>query len=196
MRNQVAICCVATLMALSGNPVQASEVLYSHSGGALFDGKFGPIARFQQALDQRLEACNSRDKAAVNGRFGQETATSIKSLLACPEAGSIAADDGARRGKLTDAVWKFVLPNESAPNLDSRVQTLVLTYEATDYTSAEWNYCQNKPFFDAAKTGSKCYSNDLKSFITWGPRGATAGHGREIQSIIWHSCHQRQHFVS
>lgn len=80
--------------------------------------------------------------------------------------------------------------------MDARVQTLVLTYEATDYTQAEWNYCQSKPLFDATKPGSKCYSNDSKSYLTSGPRGATAGHGREIQAIVWLAAEQSRETVA
>ena len=29
-----------------------------------------------------------------------------------------------------------------------------------------------------------CYTKDPTSYLTWGPNGAIAGHGREVQNII------------
>jgi len=60
----------------------------------------------------------------------------------------------------------------------------MLTYEATDYTRMEWNFCQSRPVYNPANGNPVCFSNDPRSYLTWGPNGATAGGGREVQPII------------
>jgi hypothetical protein len=162
-------------------------VLYQHGGeGAIADGQFGPVAQFQQALARALVACSKPAPALTpDGTFGGGTAKAIQAFMACPQATALAADDPARRGALSEGLWRLLMPAAALPDVDARVQSLVLTYEATDYVRAEWNFCQNKPAYDPKTAGSACYSNDPRSYLTWGPRGATAGHGREVQAILW-----------
>jgi hypothetical protein len=87
---------------------------------------------------------------------------------------------------LTAELWRRVFPARALPTVHQRTMILVLTQEATDYDRAEWNFCQNKPRYEPRGTPPQpvCFSNDRKSFLTWGPRGATAGHGAEIQQIL------------
>jgi hypothetical protein len=177
---------LACAAAAGGSAAQAADVLYARSGGALFDGRFGPLAQFQVALGEALAACKGPASALEpDGKFGAGTANGIKALTACPVAQALPAADPARDGALSVALWRLLLPDTALPSLDTRVQTLVLTYEATDYTRAEWNFCQSKPRFDPAVPGSICHSNDPSSYLTWGPRGATVGHGREVQAVLW-----------
>jgi peptidoglycan hydrolase-like protein with peptidoglycan-binding domain len=164
----------------------AAETLYARSGATLTDGLFGSIAQFQSALNKSLRECNKPPANPVaDGKYGPGTVAAIIAFMSCPAAQDLARDDAAWRGTVTDSLWKKLLPSTPPPTIDDRVQTLVLTYEATDYTRAEWNYCQNKPLYNPSDPQSVCYTNDPRSYLTWGPRGATAGHGREIQAILW-----------
>jgi hypothetical protein len=172
--------------AVGSGAAQAADVLYARSGGALFDGRFGPLAQFQAALGRALVDCRGPASALEpDGKFGAGTVNGIKALTACPVAQALPAADPARDGSVSAALWRLLLPDTALPSLDARAQTLVLTYEATDYTRAEWNFCQNKPRFEPTVPGSVCHSNDPRSYLTWGPRGATAGHGREVQAVLW-----------
>jgi hypothetical protein len=108
----------------------------------------------------------------------------LVSLAQCPAiAPKLAGDNDARSGALTEKYWD-ALTGEPAPSVDDRSRTLMLTYEATDYTRMEWNYCQSKPLYNPAGGQPLCFSNDPKSYLTWGPNGATAGGGREVQLIL------------
>jgi hypothetical protein len=63
-----------------------------------------------------------------------------------------------------------------------------MALEGTDYDRLEYNFCQSRNP-ETGKTylqgDAKCYSNDPASYITWGPRGATAGHGAEVQQVLY-----------
>lgn len=174
---------VAAAGIASGAP--DAGVLYSRSGSMLFDGKFGPLAQFQSALGKAANLCSGLPPIEVDGRFGNATVTALKKWATCQSSSALAASDPARQGKISDTAWRLLLPDVPPPDLDARVQTLVLTYEATDYTDAEWNFCQNLPKYEPGVPGSICHTNDPRSYLTWGPRGATAGHGRELQVILW-----------
>jgi hypothetical protein len=183
------LCILLTIVATTGSGASLrAEVLYARSGSVLFDGRFGPVAQAQGALSEQLSSCKGQQiVVAKDGKFGSGMVAAIKQVVSCPAGHDLTTDDQSRDGKLTDTLWKVLLPPTPPPDLDSRVQTLVLSYEATDYTQLEWNFCQTKPFFDPQKPGSVCFSNDPHSFMTWGPRGATAGGGREIQAIVWNA---------
>jgi hypothetical protein len=164
---------------------QADQVLYSLRKTALFDGKFGKLAEAQAAIGAALVRCG-KTSIIVDGKFGNGTAQALKTLVACPEIQPhIPLDSPARQGAITQSLWKVLLPNSAVPSVEERSQTLVLTYEATDYDRLEWNFCQNKPLWSPQNPSMPCFTNDPKSYITWGPRGATAGHGREVQWVLW-----------
>ena len=106
------------------------------------------------------------------------------SLAQCPAvAPKLTADAEARAGALTQAYWQ-ALVGDPEPSVDDRARTLMLTYEATDYTDMEWNFCQSRPLFNPAAGNRVCFSNDPRSYLTWGPNGATGGGGREVQLIL------------
>ena len=164
---------------------QSDQVLYSLRRKPLFDGKFGKLAEAQAAIGAALVRCG-RTSIAVDGNFGNGTALAVKALVACPEIRPhIPPNSAAHQGAITESLWKAILPNSAVPSVEERSQTLVLTYEATDYDRLEWNFCQNKPLWSPQNPSMPCFTNDPKSYITWGPRGATAGHGREVQWILW-----------
>jgi len=164
---------------------QSDPVLYSLLKKPLFDGKFGKLAEVQAAISAALVRCG-KAPIAVDGFFGNGTFEAVKTLVACPEVRPhIPPGSPAQHGAITQSVWKAVLPKSTMPSVEQRAQTLVLTYEATDYDRLEWNFCQNKPFWSPQNPTMPCFTNDPKSYITWGPRGATAGHGKEVQWVIW-----------
>jgi hypothetical protein len=164
---------------------QSDPVLYSLRRTPLFDGKFGKLAEAQAAISAALVRCG-KPSIVADGTFGNRTAQAVKTLVACPEIRPhIPPDSSAHQGVITQSLWKALLPNSAVPSVEERSQTLVLTYEATDYDRLEWNFCQNKPLWSPQNPSLPCFTNDPRSYITWGPRGATAGHGREVQWILW-----------
>ena len=149
------------------------------------DGHFGPVAAFQRALRERLAAAGTPtgQLPGVDGKYGPGTQTAIERLLALPGFADLAPVPGQRVG-ITAALWARLLPGTPPPAVEQRIDTLILTYEATPFDSpAEWNFCQSMPTAQR-RTGTPCRSNDPKSYITWGPRGATAGGGREVQAVL------------
>ncbi len=102
--------------------------------------------------------------------------------MSCLRCG-VATDREAREGALTQTYWNLLV-GEPAPAVDDRARTVMLTYEATDYTRMEWNFCQSRPLYDPPAGRRVCFSNDPKSYLTWGPNGATGGGGREVQLIL------------
>jgi hypothetical protein len=160
-------------------------VLYSLRRTTLFDGKFGKLAEAQAAIGAALVRCG-KTSIIADGKFGNGTVAAVKALVACAEIQPhIPQNSAARQGAITHSLWKALLPNSPIPSVEERSQTLVLTYEATDYDRLEWNFCQNKPLWSPQNPTMPCITNDPRSYITWGPRGATAGHGREVQWVLW-----------
>jgi len=149
------------------------------------DGHFGPIATFQAALRTRLASAGvpAQDLPGVDGKYGPGTHAGIERLLRLAEFADLSPGPGGNIG-ITVALWSRLLPGTPPPSADQRIDTLILTYEATPFDSeAEWNYCQSVPA-SVRRTSVPCRSNDPKSYLTWGPRGATAGGGREIQGVL------------
>lgn len=161
-----------------------ADVLYKYSDGALFDGLYGPIALAQKAAKEALAACHSTVAVTVDGRFARGTRKALQKLAECPAiAPKLQDDQDGREGALTTTFWS-ALVGAAPPDVNARARTLMLTYEATDYTRMEWNFCQSSPRYDPEHGKLKCFSNDPHSYLTWGPNGATAGGGREIQIIL------------
>jgi hypothetical protein len=177
----LSLVCVPTAWARA----QSDQVLYSLRSKPLFDSKFARVAQIQAAINVALVRCG-KPPIAVDGVFGDGTSQAVKLLVACPEiAPHIPPASAARRGAITRSVWRAVLPNSDLPTVEERAQTIVLTYEATDYDRLEWNFCQSRPLWSPQNPSMPCYTNDPRSYMTWGPRGATAGHGKEVQWILW-----------
>jgi hypothetical protein len=169
--------------ALLAAPADA-DILYRFREGVLFDGKHGPIAKAQARANAALIACGKPGSITADGKFGRGTRDALVSLAQCPAvAPQLTADAEARAGALTQAYWQ-ALVGEPEPSVDDRARTLMLTYEATDYTDMEWNFCQSRPRFNPAAGNRVCFSNDPRSYLTWGPNGATGGGGREVQLIL------------
>lgn len=149
------------------------------------DGHFGAIAPFQRALRARLADAGvpAQNLPDVDGKYGPDTHSAIERLLRLPDFADLAPEPGGRIG-ITAALWSRLLPGTPPPGVEMRIETLILTYEATPFDSeAEWNFCQSMPAA-TRRTGVPCRSNDPRSYLTWGPRGATAGGGREVQGVL------------
>jgi len=183
LRLVLASVCAAALLPLAAGEAEA-QTLYRFNGVQLFDGAYGAIARLQGRLRDELATCKSTTVVAVDGRFGDGTRKALAELAACPSfAAGLSSDARARAGEVTVAYWN-ALVRSAPPGVDERAKTLMLTFEATDYIRAEWNFCQSKPLYDPNIPKSVCFSNDPHSYLTWGPNGATAGNGREVQLIL------------
>jgi hypothetical protein len=176
---------IALALAFAGAPSSAhARILYKYDGAVLFDGRYGPVAAAQDAINNRLRQCGLGNPIEVDGKFGSGTRTALVRLLSCASYASALGNDAeAQTGALTESVWRLLLTSDP-PSLDARARTLMLSYEATDYVRAEWNFCQSSPLYNPANGQPICYSNDRRSYLTWGPNGATAGHGREVQLIL------------
>lgn len=181
-------CWLASAAAGSAQPAD-DVVLFQFaapSRHALNTYESGFVRRFQSALNGALRACGLA-AGPETGRFNATASAAVVRLASCAQHAAAFPSDGAeRRGAVTPRLWSALLPAEPVPNAAERAAGLVLSYEATDYTDTRflWNFCQNRPAYDPAAEGSVCHSNDKTSFLTWGPRGATAGHGREVQAIL------------
>jgi hypothetical protein len=176
---------LVAISAFGSTSPSKAEVFYRFSKGVLFDGRYGPIAKVQEAAKAALAACGSSDTISVDGKFGPGTRDALAALAKCPVfASQLAADGDAKAGAVTGGYWAALLGTAPAPGVDDRARTLMLTYEATDYTRMEWNFCQSKPLYNPSSGHNKCFSNDPHSYLTWGPNGATGGGGREVQLIL------------
>ena len=177
----------------------ADDVILDASRYPILAGRYSVFADFQRKLQRVLDACGKTDSNVVpkdgepSGRIGAETRLGIQAALDCnPLQGVVPPGSAAKDGVLTGAVWRAVMGESPLPSLQDRVAALVLSYEGTDFGDRpEWNLCQDnighkqgEP--DATVPGFVCYNaSDPCSMLTWGPRGATAGSGREIQWIVW-----------
>lgn len=177
-RYAIAILCPLLLSA-------ADPVIARYDGVTLRGGKFGYLAEVQKALNQLPLACRPTQQLSTDGQFGPGMRTAIVKATACPSFRNLAADSAARQGALTEAFWSVLFPGRDKPSVHERAMAIVLTQEATDYDVAEWNICQSRPAYNPTQGQPVCFSNDPHSFLTWGPRGATAGNGAEIQQIVF-----------
>ena len=169
-------------------------------------GRYSPFAQFQAGLQRVLDRCDTNDPIVAAregaGALGPAMRRDIERALACPALRSVPADSPARHGALTEAVWRAVMGAIPPPSVLDRAQALVMAFEGTDFgESPEWNFCQDgrgtaPATLDPKAPGFLCRnSSDPCSYLTWGPRGATAGSGREIQHILWMAWHRDRALV-
>jgi hypothetical protein len=186
-------CLPATVPAHGSDPIIVNADRYRVDAG-----KYSPFAAFQGNLQRILDDCGKSTPHVVapgevpRGRMGTETRVGIQRALDCAPFAQVPTDSAARSGAITEAVWRAVMPEVAVPSLRQRTEAMVLSFEATDFgEKPEWNFCQDSKSksardFDPRAPGAVCYNeSDPCSFLTWGPRGATAGQGREIQWILW-----------
>ncbi len=175
-------------------PPPPDPVLYAYSGpeqgeveGILIDGARGHIATFQHALNVALLGCDAGIGIDPDGMFGPRTRQAIRRLAECEGiAARLPENSAARDGAITQALWSLLVPMQPPPGPRARARALLLSFEGTDITEpARWNFCQNnRETYDPRAEDPTCLTNDRWSYLTWGPNGATAGHGREILAIL------------
>jgi hypothetical protein len=173
----------------------SDDVLLDATRYDVLSGRYSPFAKFQARLQGVLDACGKAATVVVpageqpNGKIDERTRQGIQAALGCEALKSIPAGSPAKDGVITRGIWQAVMPGEPAPSLRDRVDALVLSFEGTDFAETpEWNLCADNPQnqSDPKKPGFVCHNvSDPCSLLTWGPRGATAGSGREIQWILW-----------
>lgn len=137
-------------------------------------GRWSIAGNAQEGLDRALKSCNQPGVTA-DGKFGPLTRAGMRRLAGCSGyAGHGIEQGGANDGRITVALWKALRPNDPLPSLRERIFTLWVTHEATDYDRVEFNF----------RADGSPQKNDPASYLTWGPYGATAGHGGEVQAIL------------
>lgn len=186
--------CFALAGGARGDVPAADPVLYRYAGpsegeprGVLADGATGRIAALQRAVNLALMACGEGEGIEADGMFGRRTQRAVARAAACPAIrAQLPEGSAAGEGAATEALWALLLPGLPPPDAAARARALLLAFEGTDITRpAMWNFCQNnRTLYDATAEDPVCYSNDPASYLTWGPHGATAGHGHEILSIL------------
>jgi hypothetical protein len=141
---------------------------FRFGGQTLKDSRWGPIAGFQAALARQLEAAGLAP-VEVDGVFGSGTRKGIARLCTAPAFRHLAVPEtDPRFGAITDEIWDALMPSHAPPTVHQRAFVMSLSHEGTDYDRAEWNLD----------------TSDDASTLTWGPYGATVGHGREVQAIL------------
>lgn len=181
----------ALLSGVAVADARGEDVVLDSRRYMVMGGRYSVFGEFQDRLQDLLSKCRPDSKAKVpeaeraGGRIGRGTREAIAEALTCPELASAAASPLARQGVITDDVWRAVMKTGDVPSARERAKAMVLSFEATDYAGPpEWNLCQDG--VATSRTGGfECFnSSDPCSYLTWGPRGATAGSGREIQLVL------------
>ena len=158
-------------------------------------GAYSVFEELRGPLRQALVDCHSSDAVSEldqeeEGVFSVRTSRAIRALVSCPGFEQLKVKEAAR-GALTPSVWGALLGDAAMPGLHDKFEALTLTFEATDFGQRpEWNFCRDSAnrmaiADGAGKDAPACRnSSDPCSLLTWGPRGATAGQGRELQWIF------------
>jgi hypothetical protein len=189
----------AVFLSLQAVPCAAQapsdEVILDTTRYDVLSGRYSIFAKFQANLQAVLTACGKADPVVVakgeapSGKIEASTRQGIQVALECEALISVPRESSAKDGVITEALWGAVMADERMPSLRDRVDALVLSFEGTDFDETpEWNLCADNPKdqSDPKKPGFVCYNaSDPCSLLTWGPRGATAGSGREIQWVVW-----------
>jgi hypothetical protein len=198
------------LLALCGSSTaQANDAIILDSNRYdIQAGRYSVFADFQRNLQRILDDCGKAAPVVVSkgkeptGRIGVNTRVGIQVALDCKQLRSVPLSSPAKDGIITGPVWRAVMGKVPVPTLQDRVIALVLSYEATDFGDRpEWNLCQDSKgrrnrALDPKAPDFVCYNaTDPCSLLTWGPRGATAGSGREIQWILWMAWRQEPSLV-
>lgn len=195
-------CAVAgalAILAFSAGTLRAADaVLIDAERYRVEAGRYSVFAEFQAKLQALLDACGKGEPAVVppgqeaRGRIGGETRAGVQRALECDALRDVPEGSAARKGAITASVWRAVMgPSRPLPDYRERTDALILSFEGTDFGERpEWNFCQDSKASSkdeiTPRPGAACYNaSDPCSFLTWGPRGATAGQGREIQWILW-----------
>lgn len=192
------LCWLALTISSPSAALAASDPIVVDSPDQIVNaGRFSQLAAFQSRLREFLQRCDRtrhREIAArlkSDGRIGAETRRAVVAALSCHALQGVPADSRAREGAITAAVWRAIMARIPVPDLRERTMALILTFEDTDFGDVpEWGFCRDNAAdadvgSDPTSAGFVCHNaSDPCSFLTWGPRGATAGGGREIQLVL------------
>ncbi len=198
----LAVCLLSLCLGALGTGAIASDtndaVVLDSRRYEILSGRYSKFAEFQVRLQQFLNDCGDPRPPLVlpggtpSGRIGAETRQAIQRALKCPAADGVPHGSRAAEGVITEQLWRAIMGGEPIPSTQDRALSMVLSFEATDFGDPpEWNLCQ-----DGSKSGPAgnliCFNeSDPCSYLTWGPRGATAGVGREIQFVLWKLAKQK-----
>ena len=176
-------------------PTGSDDVILDSTRYDILSGRYSVFAKFQANLQTILTACGKSAPVVVakgeqpSGKIDAVTRQGIQAALGCEALKSVPAESAAKDGVITGELWQAVMGDDRLPSLRDRIDALVLSFEGTDFDETpEWNLCADnaKDQSDPKKPGFVCHNtSDPCSLLTWGPRGATAGSGREIQWVLW-----------
>jgi hypothetical protein len=141
---------------------------FRFAGQPLKDSRFGKIAQFQRALSTAL---TERGQTGVgdDGIYGKLTRGGIVRLCDLADFSELRVPEtDPHFGAMSLAIWDRLMVTVAAPSVHERAFVISLSHEGTDYDQVEWNLG----------------TSDNESVLTWGPYGATVGHGREVQGIL------------
>lgn len=165
---------VMALTPSTGHAQPADPTLMRYRGTLLY-GKWGMVSAIQEAIKSALTGC-SQPAIEADGIFGNGTREGLRRLGSCPNFQNLGLKKGEiNDGTITEKVWKALLDNRALPPIHDRAFTSWLMHEATDFDKAEFNFIGSN---------GEPQPNDPASYLTWGPYGATVGHGREVQHIL------------
>lgn len=136
------------------------DVVVRAQDRAVRGSRWGFVGDFQRALTAERAKCGL-PAVPDDGVFGAGTREAVVELGECP--GYTGLD-----GVVTEGLWTRVV-GTPAPSARERAVAMTLTFEGTDFDRMEWNYP---------------VPGDERSALTWGPFGATAGWGGEVQTVL------------
>ena len=151
-----------------------NQTVLRYRGKALSGSRWGLVGDLQHSMNAALEACG-KSPLQLDGIFGKNSREGLRRLASCPDFADLSMAEGEEHdGHVTVGIWTRLNENSPTPVAIGRAFVLWLTHEGTDYDVAEFNISSN----------GTPQPNDPKSFLTWGPYGATVGHGAEVQRIL------------
>ncbi|MCC9622550.1 hypothetical protein LPB41_12680 [Thalassospira sp. MA62] len=168
------------------------QVLYRFENRPLTLGKYSAVADFQQKLFANAGNCSGKQSSSYGGAdgvVGAKTRQAIIDLQACLDPAIRSAVGAENYGAITVGLWRLLMrSNLPPPDAITRANQLTFALEGTDYDVIQFNFCQSKNP-RSGKTFLEgdpyCHTNDPRAYLTWGPRGATAGAGAEVQQILF-----------
>jgi len=147
-------------------PLAPSALVFCPEDATLRGSRWGPVGELQDALACHLEECGQAP-IDVDGCFGPATREGLMRLGWCVPVDVPLPSSNVLDGAITAEEWE-VFVGTPVPDARARAFVMVLTHEGTDFDRVVWNL----------------RTRDDSSILTWGPFGATVGHGGEVQAIL------------
>src|SRR5262249_15384864 len=124
--------------------------------------------QLQQTLSVELTT-RGQEGVVSDGAYGKRTHGGIARLCDLADFRDLKVPESDPHfGAISFSIWDRLMPAVSPPTIHERAFVISLSHEGTDYDHAEWNFG----------------TSDQESVLTWGPYGATVGHGGEVQAIL------------